>query len=119
MNSRELDDKNMMSGVSRTIRILEVLSKKGELNLESLAKETDLPKATLLRFLATLQQLGYVFRDDADRYSLTLRLFSVGSRALSRMISFQRQGPLPRSSARIWERPYTWEFLKTTALSMS
>ena len=83
MNSRELDDKNMMSGVSRTIRILEVLSKKGELNLESLAKETDLPKATLLRFLATLQQLGYVFRDDADRYSLTLRLFSVGSRALS------------------------------------
>ena len=84
MAGKELDEKNMMSGVSRTITILEVLSKKGELNLESLAKETDLPKATLLRFLSTLQQLGYVFRDDADRYSLTLRLFSVGSRALSR-----------------------------------
>ena len=84
MATKELDEKNMMSGVSRTIKILEVLSKKGELNLESLAKETDLPKATLLRFLSTLQQLGYVFRDDADRYSLSLRLFSVGSRALSR-----------------------------------
>ena len=84
MAVKELDEKNMMSGVSRTIKILEVLSKKGELNLESLAKETDLPKATLLRFLSTLQQLGYVFRDDADRYSLSLRLFSVGSRALSR-----------------------------------
>ena len=84
MAVKELDEKNIMSGVSRTIKILEVLSKKGELNLESLAKETDLPKATLLRFLSTLQQLGYVFRDDADRYSLSLRLFSVGSRALSR-----------------------------------
>ena len=44
--------------------------------------ETDLPKATLLRFLGTLSALGYVCRDDADRYSLTLKLFSISSRAL-------------------------------------
>ena len=72
-----------MSGVVRTINILEVIAKKGSINLENLSKETDLPKATLLRFLSTLSSLGYVCRDDADHYSLTLKLFSMGSRALA------------------------------------
>ena len=80
---KETDDKNKMSGVVRTVRILEVLSKAGSINLENLARETDLPKATLLRFLNTLSCLGYVCRDDADRYSLTLKLFSIASRALA------------------------------------
>ena len=76
------EEKNRMSGVVRTINILEVIAKKGSINLENLSKETDLPKATLLRFLSTLSSLGYVCRDDADHYSLTLKLFSMGSRAL-------------------------------------
>ncbi len=77
------EDKNRMSGVVRTISILEVLAKAGSINLENLSRQTDLPKATLLRFLSTLSTLGYVTRDDADRYTLTLKLFSLGSRALS------------------------------------
>lgn len=77
------EEKNRMSGVVRTINILEVIAKKGSINLENLSKETDLPKATLLRFLSTLSSLGYVCRDDADHYSLTLKLFSMGSRALA------------------------------------
>ena len=48
------EEKNRMSGVVRTINILEVIAKKGSINLENLSKETDLPKATLLRFLSTL-----------------------------------------------------------------
>lgn len=40
-----------MSAVERTVRILEVLSRAGAINLENLSRETDLPKATLLRFL--------------------------------------------------------------------
>ena len=80
---KETDDKNKMSGVVRTVRILEVLSKAGSINLENLARETDLPKATLLRFLNTLSCLVSVCRDDADRYSLTLKLFSIASRALA------------------------------------
>ena len=76
------DDKARMSAVVRTVRILEVLSRAGSINLENLSRETDLPKATLLRFLNTLSGLGYVCRDDTDYYSLTLKLFSIGSRAL-------------------------------------
>ena len=73
------------SGVIRTITILETLSRHQSINLESLAKETKLPKATLLRFLSTLVNLGYVYRDPHDLYSLTLKMFSVGSRGLEHL----------------------------------
>ncbi len=83
--TREKDDEKQMSAVLRTINILETLSKCESSNLENLAKETELPKATLLRFLSSLSNLGYVWRDDADRYHLTLKMFSVGSRSLKYM----------------------------------
>lgn len=75
-------DKQQTSGVIRTIAILETLSKHQTINLEQLSKETKLPKATLLRFLSTLVSLGYVYRDSSDLYSLTLKMFSVGSHGL-------------------------------------
>lgn len=80
----EQDDpsEKQTSAVSRTITVLEILSHYKSINLEQLAKETDLPKATLLRFLSTLTTLGYVYRDPFDQYSLTLKMFSVGSRGL-------------------------------------
>lgn len=71
-----------INAVTRTIRVLEVLAHHKAINLERLAKETDLPKATLLRFLGTLGSLGYVYRDPYDQYSLTLKMFSVGSHSL-------------------------------------
>ena len=80
--TREKDDEKQMSAVLRTINILETLSECESSNLESLSKETELPKATLLRFLSSLANLGYVYRDSADRYHLTLKMFSVGSRSL-------------------------------------
>ncbi|WP_320129133.1 IclR family transcriptional regulator [uncultured Sphaerochaeta sp.] len=80
--SEVLGDKQLTSGVVRTIAILETLSRSQNINLESLSKETKLPKATLLRFLSTLVSLGYVYRDPADLYSLTLKMFSIGSHGL-------------------------------------
>ena len=80
---KEKDDEKQMSAVQRTISILEALSRVESINLESLAKDTGLPKATLLRFLSTLISLGYVMRDDGDLYHLTLKMFSTGSRSLS------------------------------------
>ncbi|MCH3907301.1 MAG: IclR family transcriptional regulator [Sphaerochaeta sp.] len=75
-------EKTQTSGVVRTIAILESLAHCTSINLEQLSKQTKLPKATLLRFLNTLIGLGYVYRDPADQYSLTLKMFSVGSHGL-------------------------------------
>jgi len=80
--SEQQGDKQLTSGVIRTIAIMETLSQYQHINLENLAKETKLPKATLLRFLSTLVSLGYVYRDPTDLYSLTLKLFSLGSHGL-------------------------------------
>lgn len=79
---KERDDEKQMSAVLRTINILETLSQCESSNLENLSKQTELPKATLLRFLSSLTNLGYIYRDSADRYHLTLKMFSVGSRSL-------------------------------------
>ncbi len=79
------EDEKQMSAVMRTISILEALSEVEDTNLENLSRVTELPKATLLRFLSTLISLGYVYRDGADMYHLTLKMFSVGSRSLRHM----------------------------------
>ncbi len=83
----EIEDSGdkQISAVFRTITVLEILSHYKLINLEQLAKETNLPKATLLRFLGTLCALGYVYRNPYDQYSLTLKMFSVGSRSLEHM----------------------------------
>ena len=74
-----------LSSVTRTFGILEQLARHKQINLERLAVETELPKPTLHRFLSTLVELGYVYKDLNDQYSLTLKMFSVGSRGLAHM----------------------------------
>jgi len=71
-----------ISAVARTFTILETLSAVSSSGVDDLARSTGLAKATVYRFLLTLKELGYVRRDGEDRWYLTLRLFSLGSRAL-------------------------------------
>lgn len=75
----------VVSAAVRTLAILERLSEKKSLGLEELSREAGLAKPTVYRFLLTLQELGYVRRDEAERWALTLRMFNVGSRALDRL----------------------------------
>ncbi|OHE64864.1 MAG: IclR family transcriptional regulator [Treponema sp. GWB1_62_6] len=71
-----------MSAVSRAFVIVEKLALVSSSNLEELARTTRLAKPTVYRFLNTLRELGYVRKDDADRWFLTMKLFAVGSKAL-------------------------------------
>ncbi|MEJ5187939.1 MAG: IclR family transcriptional regulator [Breznakiellaceae bacterium] len=71
-----------ISAVERTFTILEKLSLVSSSSLEDLARATHLAKPTVYRFLQTLRELGYVRKDEGDRWFLTMKLFSVGSRAL-------------------------------------
>jgi len=84
-NKLQQEGAKQLSSVSRTLGILEHLSAYRKINLERLAEETGLPKPTLYRFLITLVDLGYVYRDTNDQYSLTLRMFSIGSKGLAHM----------------------------------
>lgn len=88
-----------LSSVERTLDILEHLAAHHKINLERLTEETGLPKPTLHRFLATLVKLGYVYRDENDQYSLTLRMFSVGSKGLAHMDIAQDTRPIAEELA--------------------
>jgi len=74
-----------LSAVSRTFIILEKLSLVSSSSLEELSKVCGLAKPTVYRFLLTLRDLGYVHRDEGDKWFLTMKLFGMGSRALDHM----------------------------------
>ena len=71
--------------LGKALQIFEVLaSHAAPLRLQDLAHELKMPESTLLRFLNTMIDYGYVSREDhTSRYSLTLKLAQLGSRVHS------------------------------------
>jgi DNA-binding IclR family transcriptional regulator len=85
----KLESKNeLLSSVARTMSILEILGRADTLSLTEIAEGSGLHKSTAFRFVQTLLQLGYIFRDEAnDRYGLSLKLNALaGTRSGSRDI---------------------------------
>lgn len=72
----------VVNAAARTLAVVECLSDHASLRLEDLSRLTNLAKPTARRFLITLETLGYARRDERDRWSLTLKTFRVGARAL-------------------------------------
>lgn len=73
---------NEFGTTGRVLTLLETLSKEKELKLERISERTSIPKVTALRLLTTLCKAKYIIKNPNDSYSLTLRMFSIGSRAL-------------------------------------
>ncbi len=88
-----------VNAVFRVFTILERISERKDWNLEELSKAAGLAKPTAYRFLQTLQELGFVRRNGEDRYSLTMKLFAVGSRALDHLDLYEAARPIAQSLA--------------------
>jgi IclR family KDG regulon transcriptional repressor len=82
MSNEDDSDVPSLSAVERTFMVLDCLSGQASRRMEDIAKGTGLSKATVFRFLHTLERLGYVRCDESGRWAMTLRLFNLGSRAL-------------------------------------
>ena len=63
------------------MKILEMLSEHPSGLLMGEMKELQLPTASLYRMLITLTELGYIIRDEHERYHLGRKLLSVGYKA--------------------------------------
>lgn len=74
-----------ISAVVRTMAVLEALSEGGFFSFETLSERVGLAKPTLFRFLKTLKSLGYVSQSEDSKYSLSLKMLNVGSKALESM----------------------------------
>jgi IclR family transcriptional regulator, acetate operon repressor len=72
-----------MMGVERTVRILQAIGESESTNLADLARATNLSEATVLRYLNTLSNLGFVARPTPNRYSLGWEVFRLGQKVSS------------------------------------
>lgn len=67
------------------MRILEVLTGHDSCGVTELAKRVEMNKSTVYRFLTTLKELGYVRQHEStEEYSITLKLFELGSAVVAR-----------------------------------
>jgi IclR family transcriptional regulator, KDG regulon repressor len=65
--------------IHRTLDIIERLVDQRTLTVSELHRQFKIPKSSAYAILQTLKSRGYIDKDDLDQYSLTLRLFSLGS----------------------------------------
>lgn len=84
----------LVSAAMRVFSVVERLSETRSIGLDELSRELGLAKATVYRFLQTLQELGYVRREQDESWALTLKMFTVGSRALTRLDMIEVARPL-------------------------
>ena len=83
--------------VVTAIRVLEAVSDNQPAGLSELSREVDVPKATVLRMLRTLGELGWVAQSEAQagKWVLTNHAFAVASRGSSgSVIRDAAMGPL-------------------------
>lgn len=72
-----------MRGIERAFAVLRVVGAFPRSSLTDIAREADLPKPTVLRFLRSLESEGWVVRSDEGGYSLGPSLLGLAGRYLS------------------------------------
>jgi len=72
-----------VSSVLKVFGILQALGEEREIGITELSQRVMMSKSTVYRFLQTMKTLGYVAQEgESEKYSLTLKLFELGARAL-------------------------------------
>lgn len=72
-----------VSSVLKVFSILQALGEQKNIGVSELSQRLMMSKATTYRFLQTMKTLGYVIQEDeADKYSLTLKIFELGAKSL-------------------------------------
>lgn len=72
-----------VSSVLKVFGILNALGDERDIGISELAQKVMMSKSTVYRFLQTMKSLGYVSQEEeTEKYSLTVKLFELGSKAL-------------------------------------
>jgi len=98
--SKTSSEEKQISAAVRTMSVLEALSEGGSFTFDELVEKVGLAKPTLFRFLKTLKSLGYIQQRDDSRFSLSLKMLTVGSKALDSMDLHDVSRPVIKRLAR-------------------
>jgi len=81
------DERYLVPGLARGLQLLASFTRENsELTGAELARQLDLPRASVFRLLQTLEQLGYVERSgDTPRYKLSIGVLRLGFEYLASM----------------------------------
>lgn len=84
MANADLDKQpDSVSSVLKVFGILQALGEEREIGITELSQRVMMSKSTVYRFLQTMKSLGYVAQEgESEKYSLTLKLFELGAKAL-------------------------------------
>ena len=84
MAGADLDKQpDSVSSVLKVFGILQALGEEREIGITELSQRVMMSKSTVYRFFQTMKSLGYVAQEgESEKYSLTLKLFELGARAL-------------------------------------
>ena len=86
--------------LQRTLDIIEAMAAGGrDMTITEANRKFRIPKSSVYSILQTLKSRGYVEKDDADRYFLTLKIFSVGSTLVDSLDIRKRLYPYLRDLA--------------------
>lgn len=73
-----------IASLEKGIRVLELLSNQNEATVSSVAAQLGFNRAASHRFLATLRDLGYVEKNENNRYHLTFKIMEMGMKVANR-----------------------------------
>jgi DNA-binding IclR family transcriptional regulator len=81
-----------IASLEKGIKIIELLAEQKALTVTEVANILDTNRAGSHRFLATLRDLGYVKKNDDNRYQLTFRIFEMGMK-VARRYEIRQEAP--------------------------
>lgn len=109
-----------VSSVLKVFGILQALGEEREIGITELSQRVMMSKSTVYRFLQTMKSLGYVAQEgESEKYSLTLKLFELGARALQNVDLIRSADIQMRELSRLTKETIHWARWMKTALSTS
>jgi DNA-binding IclR family transcriptional regulator len=82
-----------ITSLEKGIKVIELLADKKALTVSAVAEQLGFNRAGSHRFLATLRDLGYVEKDENNRYRLTFKVVDLGMMVLNRFEIRQEARP--------------------------
>lgn len=109
-----------VSSVLKVFGILQALGEEREIGITELSQRVMMSKSTVYRFLQTMKSLGYVAQEgESEKYSLTLKLFELGARALQNVDLIRSADIQMREISRLTKETIHWVHWMKTALFTS